>query len=205
MQAFVGELRATSRTSVAVATPPIPAPATTAPGASSHQRRRLSACGARGAVIAIGLAAVLAVALIALTPNSAAPIRDIRALALELPAPRSARRSQRPEARGPPLCSPTPGARHAQAPLPGAYPAGGARPGHPTPGVHNGAGCQFARGRAPVAGGTPAHVGAGHCCAVLGLGVPALTQRSPASHVPSHVNPPHAPVARRRCRPGRSG
>ena len=88
MQAFVGELRATSRTSVAVATPPIPAPATTAPGASSGQRRRLSSCGAR---IAVGLAAVVAFALIALTPNAAAPIRDIRAVALELPAPRAAR------------------------------------------------------------------------------------------------------------------
>ena len=91
MRAFVGELRATSRTSVAVATPPIPAPATTAPGASSGQRRRLSSCSARVAVIAVGLAAVVAFALIALTPNAAAPIRDIRAVALELPAPRAAR------------------------------------------------------------------------------------------------------------------
>ena len=91
MRAFVGELRATRRTSVAVATPPIPAPATTAPGASSHRRRRLSVCGTRGAAIAIGLAAVLAVALLAVRPHAAAPIRDIQALALELHGPRSAR------------------------------------------------------------------------------------------------------------------
>ena len=89
MEAFVGELRATGSTSVAAATPPIPTPATTAPRVSSHHRGRLPACVARGAVIGIGSAAVFAVALIALTLSSAAPVRDIRASALDLRAARS--------------------------------------------------------------------------------------------------------------------
>ena len=191
MRAFVGELRATSRTSVAVATPPIPAPATTAPGASSHSDAgcpyavRVARCSPSG------WRPSSRVALIAVTPHAAAPIRDVQALALELPAPRSARpasvreravrrsvRARRAPATRKPRHSP---ARTRRAPRDPAT----ARPVSTTAPAAS----SLAAAR-PSPAALPRTSAPFDCCAVVGLGVPALTQRSPASHVPSHVTRP---------------